>query len=433
MSHTQSVAMARHPAGAIVGDASAVATPDKVTECDLVAERRGLFAGDDLAATSFHGQRQLFLGRATAAGVSLAIFATLGAMVLVTVCSGLGRRPAGAVVPKRLRLVGIARQPESAVTLLESAAMHEVATENVMKVGGEFLGEAQRDIVQAIVSQAFKNMSVALTRHSTAEGAALFHVELNDTEKKAVLKAMQIPRDDRVQHIGLELARVVRANAPKGMPDVREGMTRRLRELEHDIVNLRKELLPKELREDSQGTSWDVLLDSETIRILSTVDEDERSDFGGASRVNVFDELPREAPAPPKLRHPEKLYTTRRLIYDNAGGQLARNVFTRLEFEMEEFETVHAAVALAAQEQGRAFLTIISNMRAGHASKIPPEAPRALLSSALGGVPGDGSKSVSCSSSRRSAGGDSMKSVLFCLLKLGTHGMNALYQQVGPA
>lgn len=160
---------------------------------------------------------------------------------------------------------------------------------------------------------------------------------------------------------------------------------------------------------------------------MSTVGEswDFASNGSGQLRQKA-EELPEDDGEQPSPRHPDVLYTTRRLLYEGAGGEFSRNVFTRHETEAEEVKVVQAAAALAAREQGRAFLSLVDKLIPQRASTLEGASrPRALEGGALVTVLADEeSKAVSCS------GGDrGVKSVLLCLLKFGTHGVNALFQR----
>jgi hypothetical protein len=321
----------------------------------------------------------------------------------------------------------------SARALLGSSELHGVATDNLMKAGHAFFGDAERDIMQAVVSQVFANLTADLSKQSPAASRVLGNMWLGPAQRGAVLEAMQLLSDSRVQSIGLDVARAVRQGAPGGRPSLQQSVDRSLRERRAEIGQLREELLPKELANSGEGGSaWDLLFDQESVRIMATVNGE--WDLGPGSRASALAaDLPRADPAQPALLHPGKLYSTRRLLFGDSGGVYSRNVFRRHESELTEVREMQAAVSLAVREQGRAFLAILGGMRAIGTATVGPASPRVLLTGNMAGAfANEDSRGVSCAGPAGSAQNElasaRMKSELLCLLKFGTHGLGALRQ-----
>jgi len=124
----------------------------------------------------------------------------------------------------------------TAMSLFTDPAVHEVATENLMRAGQasaltrnadgtltertvELLLPEERQMVFEIVEAGFRNIGIELRRQAPGMAGELDRIGLEVRDQDALLSMLLLMSDTRVQRLGLAVARVIRA-APEETPEL---------------------------------------------------------------------------------------------------------------------------------------------------------------------------------------------------------------------
>jgi len=162
--------------------------------------------------------------------------------------------------------------PLSARRLLESPDIHEVAADNLMSVGRGVLGPGDRRLVRATVAESFRRASSALPQNAPSAAAALDSIQLDEQQQRAVLHALRLIGDRRVQSIGLDVAVAIHESPSKEQWVIVDHIHRRLRPRLGEVRRLHDELIPISLRGlVSSAHHWDLTLAPANLQSMANV------------------------------------------------------------------------------------------------------------------------------------------------------------------
>jgi len=268
--------------------------------------------------------------------------------------------------------------------LFSNPEVHEVATENILRVGHQLLGPTDRQTVMAAVATGFKNISSQLQSRAPLVAGELTMLQLTEQEKDAVLSSLRLLSDSRVQVLGRNVAQAIRDCGSPDRDYVRSCIETAMQPRLTEITDLRREVVPKGLRQLwGVGNKWDMTLDPENILAMQT-------SHGG-----------RFAAVSASLQDIYAMGTTNRPTtlseknYGIKGGVI---------------------------EEGRALLDIIKlcTRLTGKELKVPSWAGSLTGNVDLRAEP------LSCELDTTKASSVNFMKALFCALKFGTQGLDAL-------
>jgi len=344
--------------------------------------------------------------------------------------------PASSVQPRQL----------SARMLLESPELHEVATDNVMKIGHGFLRPDDRERVRAAIAMGFLDMSASIKRHSPQAAIELDTIQLTGEQKDALLRTMRLISDPRVQMVGLNVAHAIRESQTERPEIIRRSVLHqdimhriglRLEPHSEELKALHDELLPQSLQGVRLETDvlWTRTFEPHNLRVLATVDDEWDRKIAhevpatemGVTLVSLRRRLRGEAPAavapirdlrrgimmPPQSAERQVQEQPVR-YYDHADDTHVPSTATSTTLAPDSEEAWRLAEAV--MEQGRAHLRLIRAM-----SKTPSSTH---LSDAV-----ESSKApFDChlEDGQASGGKAAMTKALMCPLKLGSQGLDVL-------
>jgi len=166
-----------------------------------------------LASDSEHEARQAKSWRLYAAGGALGVACLLGVVALVALP---GTQPVQPAAPLTVR------------ALLEGQELAEVATDNVLAMGGNELAALGRDQVRAHVARGLQNISQTIRNRYPEAHEQLSKLQLSGAQKDATFHALRKYGDARMVGLTHDVAEAVRASSMEGTS--REETQRRLAE-----------------------------------------------------------------------------------------------------------------------------------------------------------------------------------------------------------
>jgi len=271
--------------------------------------------------------------------------------------------------------------------LFWNAEVHEVVTENLMQVGRGLLVHADRDMVRSTVAAGFRNISLQISRRSPELAKAIFKLELNEEQKNLVVTYLRLMSIPDVQSIGFEVALAIRRSLTTDRMQVRQKIEEMLRSNLDEVKRLRDEHVSEQLLTLwGSEHQWEMTLDPENIRVMEAF---HGGRFFGSMNASFY--VTTQRGGVKKLPHEEKAYGA-------WGGIL---------------------------EEGRALLNIIRIIAHSSGSgefKVPAWA--ASLGDNMD-VQDLGRELLSCEL-YESDGMDNFMKALFCPLKYGVQGIDAL-------
>jgi len=272
------------------------------------------------------------------------------------------------------------------LTLFHNPEVHEVATDNLMRVGHGHLKAVDRTIVKAAVAAGFKNISFKLQMHAPKVAKELRMVDFSEMQKNAVLDSMRLMSNPRVQSIGRDIGQAIHDSNSTDREDLKLHILAKLQPRLPEIMQLRSELIPEMLRLVwGGGHQWTMTLDEENIRLMGP------------------------------YRNKGKHVTIR----ESAGTSEFHN-------ELAPFLLTTYSILGGVLEEGRALLDIIE--LCGHLFGRHLKVPYWITY--LGGSIDVTSEFLSCGHRFVNSNPEDMKlnsiNALFCTLKFGTQGMDAL-------
>lgn len=270
--------------------------------------------------------------------------------------------------------------------LFFNSDVFEVATENLMQVGRGIFKPRDRDLVRDTVAAGFRNISKQIEEHADASLEALQHIQLDIQERNSVLTWLRLMSCPEVQSIGYEVAMAVRRSMSSDPAVVRSAVEEILSTNLDNVKALRDELIaPAMLEYWGPEQQWELTLDPENIAVMQAFRHGEfygslDADFYSKNVSGLIKQLPVEEKA-----------------YGAWGGVL---------------------------EQGRALIDIVRLL--SRRQSIELLVPRQATSLDVNvDVKDLGSELLSCELQPKDGMNNLMKA-LFCPLKYGSQGMDAL-------
>lgn len=234
----------------------------------------------------------------------------------------------------------------------------------------------------------FRNISLELQKRAPKVAKELSMVDLTQIQKNAVLNSMRLMGNPRVQSIGLDIGQAIHDSKSTHREDLRRYIQTRLQPRLGEIMKLRSELMPEPLRQLwGGGHQWTMTLDEENIRLMGA--------YRGQGKYGAI----------------------RRSSAGGAAGGAAP-----VELSPQEAKTY--SILGGVLEEGRALLDIIE--LCAHLFGRHFEVPYWLTY--LGGHMDVTSEFLSCEHHFLRPEDEKLNSTtaLFCPLKFGTQGMDAL-------
>jgi hypothetical protein len=272
--------------------------------------------------------------------------------------------------------------------LLFNAEVHEVCTENLMRVGRGLFKHADREIVRDAVSAGFRNISRQLAQRWPEAMQQLEQVTFTEREKNSLVSALRLMSVPSVQRIGFEVALAVRRSLSFEPQIVRQKVQEMLQSNVAELMRLREDLISGRLQElwGDSGLNFALTLQPENLQVMEAFHEGE---FFGSMSADFYAQ--NRSGAPGRLPPEEKSYGA-------WGGVL---------------------------EEGRVFLGLVrlAARASGHADTHFPAEATALSSNV--DVRDLGSELLSCELHKKDGMNNFMKA-LFCPLKYGSQGLEAL-------
>jgi len=264
--------------------------------------------------------------------------------------------------------------------LFRCGELIEVATENLMQVSQGLLLHSDRDAVRRAIKGAFGDVSDQLVAQAPETARELSSITIGEADKNAMLTWMRLMSVPEVRSVGFDVALAIRASGSLQREVVLKSIEKLLRPHLGGIERLRDEVISGPLF-DLWGTGhqWEMTLDRENVQVM------EASNSGGAGQ-----------------------------LYAGAASQIPR---------LEEKNRVVLGGAL---EEARALLDGI-RLLARHAGTAELVIP--VFVTSLGAHLDLGPQALSCELDL-DRGGEArfidFAQALFCPLKYGTQGMDAL-------
>jgi len=173
-----------------------------------------------------------------------------------------------------------------ATALFHDAEVQEVATDSIMLVGADILRKRDRHLVRAAVGTGLRNMTVEIESRSPEVYSQLESVRFNATQARAVLGMMRLISDERVRQIGEAVGEAIHEAGSSQARAVQQAVEARLQPLLEEVRRTRDELVPAALREIWRDSDpWQMTLDPENIRVMGPY---RRGKFAALASSNVF-------------------------------------------------------------------------------------------------------------------------------------------------
>lgn len=178
----------------------------------------------------------------------------------------------GAVLPLRRKSCmtrgGMPACP--AIGLFYQPDVHKVALENILSVGKRLLSATDMELVHDIVQATFLNVSQRIQRAAPRLSISLQMVQLSDDQQEAILACLKLMGNQKVQRVGLEVARAIHQAPTLEHDTVKEHIHGKLGPLKQEIKMLRDEVVPKSLQKLwGPDHLWEMTMDMENLQIMS--------------------------------------------------------------------------------------------------------------------------------------------------------------------
>jgi len=294
-----------------------------------------------------------------------------------------------AAVPPKLHCTYAENARCPAHEILFNPELHAVVTENLMRVSSGLFNPADKTMVGVIVAESFRNISVELEQGAPEVAAELRAIQLDEVQKDAILRLMQLIDEPRVQSIGLEVAQAIREIAAMSSKrdEMKQHIEQKLFPRRGEILKLREELIPAPLHEIlDNGDQWSMTLHRDNIRVMETVSDGWSNVIGG---------------------HHEHF---------QAQLQATAQALAPMEASPRSL-----AIFAGVLEEGRALLDMLEL----HARSLGKDLQMPQLTISLTSSRGFGDRPVSCDLEEGKPAMWFLKSIL-CPLKFGTQGLDAL-------
>jgi hypothetical protein len=270
--------------------------------------------------------------------------------------------------------------------LFENPEVHEAAAANLMAVGRHgFLAAEDWSTVKAAVVAGFRRIDDELSKKAPEASRRLGLIQLSEEQKDAVLSSMRLLSERRVQNIGFEVGQAIRESRSTDREVLRRRIEARLQPRLPELLRLREELMPEPLRELwATDHHWDMTLDPENVQVMQAKQ--------GGKFADAFSSI---------------------------GDVYRMGAASKpIAFSSESYSVMGGVV-----EEARALIDLIKvcTRLFGKELEVPANA------TSLVGTFNFGAEALSCE--LRTAGSDdrtNLLKALFCPLKFGTQGVDAL-------
>jgi len=274
--------------------------------------------------------------------------------------------------------------------LFWNAEVHEVVTENLMQVGCGLLVHADRDLVRNTVAAGFRNISLNVMRHAPTIADIMFRLRISEAEKNLVLTSLRLISLPEVQRIGFKVALAIRRSLSHDRDTIQHKIEQMLQASLDEITNLVHELVsPPLLKLWGPGHArhqWDMTLENENIHVMTTFSGGK---FYGSMNASFY--AAAHGGAPGYLPREEKAY--------GAWGGI-----------LEEGRALLDVIRLIVRSSGNGNLAV-----PGWAASLADNVDMQDL----------GRELLSCELHEKD-GMDNFMKAIFCPLKYGTQGIDAL-------
>jgi len=215
-----------------------------------------------LASDSEHEPRQTKSWRLYAAGGALGVACLLGVVALVALP---GTQPVRPAAPLTVR------------ALLEGRELTEMATDNVLAMGGDELAALGRDQVRAHVAQGLQNISQTIRNRYPEAHEQLSKLQLSGAQKDAAFHVLRKYGDARMVGLTHDVAEAVRASSMEGRSreETQRRLAERLRSRLAEMRQLSEEMFP--------GSSQQLSIDMDRVPELNSWHAQLQVDLGHAT------------------------------------------------------------------------------------------------------------------------------------------------------
>jgi hypothetical protein len=270
--------------------------------------------------------------------------------------------------------------------LFFNSEVHEVATENLMQVGRGIFLHADTDLVRETVMAGLRNISEQIAVHAPDSHEALQRIRLDEQAKTLVLTWLRLMSVPKVQTIGYEVSMAIRRSLSHDPDVIRRDVEEMLAiDLGH-IRELRDELIPPGMLEYwGSEHQWGLTLDPENSALMQAFRQGE---FYGSLDAGFYSK--------------------------NVSGLVGR---------LPSEEKAYGAWG-GVLEQGRALIDIIKLVAKHNGVEVMVPAQATSLDYNVD-VKDLGSELLSCELQKKDGMNNLMKA-LFCPLKYGSQGLDAL-------
>jgi hypothetical protein len=164
--------------------------------------------------------------------------------------------------------------------------VQEQVAKDIMADTGDVLGARDQDLVLAKVQFAFERISAQLKRLDPTVEKELSMVEVNEAERTALLTALKLTNDPRVQAIGRDVGAAIRISAAISPEKnfLREQLESSLHDQYGSIQSLRRDVVPNALLKlwgqneperlpSLVASKWQMTLEPPNVESMSFSDE----------------------------------------------------------------------------------------------------------------------------------------------------------------
>jgi len=155
--------------------------------------------------------------------------------------------------------------------LFADPEIHEVVTDNVLRAGSTLLGLTDRDMVMSTVATVFTSIGTQFRRHAPKIASDLDKLQFTNSQRDLIRNSVRLAGDPRVQGLGFDVSSALRSNVSA---DPKQRIEQFLRPHLQDIRNLRDTLVPAELREpESESYKWTMTLETRKMIVAENMSE----------------------------------------------------------------------------------------------------------------------------------------------------------------
>eukprot|EP00929_Paragymnodinium_shiwhaense_P048534 TRINITY_DN2452_c0_g1_i2.p1 TRINITY_DN2452_c0_g1~~TRINITY_DN2452_c0_g1_i2.p1 ORF type:complete len:470 (+),score=111.11 TRINITY_DN2452_c0_g1_i2:83-1411(+) len=332
----------------------------------------------------------------------------------------------------------------TARTLLESPAVHDVASENVLNVHARLPGMTKsKEEVKDLVTRTFRDVSQRMKDMTPETWDALEGTTLSAEQHDGIVHMLKYMKDPRVMQLGLDTAAALREAGSDDQEALKASIIEKLKPRAKEIHSLYEEAVPAHMREVMKakpGEGLNSILEPAKVKILKTVDGSYYDQFAPEKTVATVDRrlqgnmyavkssvtTPAVQQSPYAMLRGGATFPTKQAAPTHSWVQ--KGVSGPYQKAEEALGVIGAALA-EADTLVRMINPLCKVMPGGHDLKVPP-----MVTSALGlgdfvfqvadceldaVADGNGVEAVGCPAMSASAGMDAMREPLTLVGLLG--------------